>query len=128
MSDNWTRASLRLSSRVANAEDVTKALGVEPSEVRDRHTGEYVWVLDSGLPASTAADEHVESILERLRPNLRALNGFPGGADIFLGFASENGQGGMVLHAALLGELAQYGIDLVLDLYPPEASVSDLSD
>lgn len=37
---------------------------------------------------------------------------------LFLGFGSENGQGGCVL----LADVAELGLDIVLDLYPPGAA------
>ncbi|MFD5929906.1 hypothetical protein [Streptomyces sp. NPDC060333] len=41
---------------------------------------------------------------------------------LFLGFGSENGQGGCVLPAALLADVAGLGRDMVLDLHPPETA------
>jgi hypothetical protein len=42
--------------------------------------------------------------------------------ELCLGFGSENGQGGCVLAARLLAEVGALGLDLVLDLYPPESA------
>ncbi|MFE3230459.1 hypothetical protein [Nocardia sp. NPDC059228] len=39
--------------------------------------------------------------------------------ELFLGFGSQNGQGGGALPADLLADVAALGLDIVLDLYPP---------
>lgn len=42
--------------------------------------------------------------------------------ELFLGYGSENGQGGGVLPAGLLAEVAALGLDIVLDLHPPQTA------
>lgn len=47
--------------------------------------------------------------------------------ELCLGFGSENGQGDCVLPAPLLSEVGAFGLDVVLDLYPPEPTMTDAS-
>jgi hypothetical protein len=106
-------------------DEISRELGIEPTRAARNASGESVWVLESSLPSSSGGDEHVEALLTQLRPHADALRELKGHRDIFLGFASENGQGGMVIPPAALGELAALEIELRLDLYPPQQSDLD---
>ncbi|MCF3128827.1 hypothetical protein [Streptomyces olivochromogenes] len=44
--------------------------------------------------------------------------------ELLLGFGSENGQGGCVLPTEPLTEVCALGLDIVLDLYPPESAAA----
>jgi Domain of unknown function (DUF4279) len=122
MSEKWTRASFRVITTSIAPTDITEQLAMEPTEVSERPTRPRAWILDSGLRSARSAEEHIEALLEKLRPHEAALHGLDADhLEVFLGFSSDNGQGGMVIDARLLGELARLGIDLVLDLYPPES-------
>ena len=58
-----------------------------------------------------------------LEPKLGALKeilSLPGvKGELFLGFGSGNGQGGAIFSPQLLRRVADYGLSLSLDLYPP---------
>lgn len=123
--EKWTRGSFRVTSSELTSDEVSQELDIEPTDLDEHKAGRTIWILESGLSSSNTADEHIDALLTRLRPRAEALRGLKGHCDIFLGFASGNGQGGMVIPPRVLGELAALGIELVLDLYPPEQSGPD---
>lgn len=86
-----------------------------------------MWILGSGLGSGHRLAEHVEALLGRLEGKDEVIADLAGTCtvELFLGFGSENGQGGDVLPASMLSRLGSLGIDVVLDLYPP-ASDEDL--
>jgi hypothetical protein len=129
----WSRACFRVSSDRLGATDITGLLGLEPSSARDKGTRvadrsdayvlpAAVWSLDSGLTSDDSLDLHISALLDILEVRadaVRALCDRGCTVEFFAGFGSENGQGGFVLDAQLLGQTAALGIDLTLDLYPP---------
>lgn len=122
MTSTWVRGSFRIVSSELSPDAIDEVVGLKPTTVFERTNGKVVWILDSGLPASRPAEDHIEALLILLRPRGDELLKVSGTCEMFIGFVAEDGQGGMLLHAPLLGELARFGIDLVLDLYPPEQS------
>jgi hypothetical protein len=89
------------------------------SRVRD----EGLWLLDSELDSSEPIDRHLLVLLERLEPRIDELGALAADAsfDFFVGFASESGQGGVVIGSELLARLTRIQrASLTLDLYPPE--------
>ena len=57
--------------------------------------------------------------LDAKRGALDAIRSRIASIDMFCKFSSENGQGSAELDATLLRRLADQGIDLIIDLYPP---------
>lgn len=128
----WCQASLRISSRSLSCADITRVLMSEPTRCFEKGSiigrgpakrDETLWILESGLPASTCLERHVISLLEFVRRHgavfarLKPECDF----DISCGFSSESGQGGVVLSSIILGEIAAVPMDLLLDLYPPRS-------
>ncbi len=66
---------------------------------------------------------HLEALLQHLEPRRAALEQLRGQARIclFCGFSSGNGQGGFTLTPEVLRRISALGLELVLDLYPPDA-------
>jgi hypothetical protein len=120
MSDKWSKASLRLFSPVMSPDAICEALDI-PASSAIRNTRAVL--VESGLPADRPLDEHVTALIEKIERFAAALTKLRDriDADVFCGFASVNGQGGLTLSAPLLARLGELGLDLTLDLYPPEA-------
>jgi hypothetical protein len=125
MAGEWVRGSFRIVSSELSPTAIDEIVGLEPTSVVERPDGGSVWVLDSGLPPSRPVEDHVEALLRLVRPRGDELRKVRGTCEIFIGFAAEDGQGGMSFLAPVLDELAQLGIDLVLDLYPPERAEAE---
>jgi len=84
-----------------------------------------VWTRESGLPGSVPLDQQIGVLLDLIEPRrskLEALRIDGCTTELFRGFASSNGQGGITLDATLLGRIAALGIALGLDLYSPSRS------
>jgi hypothetical protein len=69
-------------------------------------------------------DEHVAALVQRLEGKDGASRELAASceSELVLGFSSENGQGGCTIPSRLLAVVGQLGLDVVLDLYPPEGS------
>jgi hypothetical protein len=134
MSDKWARASLRITSETLNCDAITEALKTQPSfaankgdpvsrhsprsGVRDLST----WVLESGAGTGDSLEAHLAALLPFLEEHSSQLDQLRSECtlEISCGFSSGNGQGGFVIENDALAKVAQAGLDLVLDLYPPE--------
>ncbi|MFE6822325.1 DUF4279 domain-containing protein [Streptomyces sp. NPDC057690] len=129
----WSVGSIRITSPTVRAEEVSVRLGIVPDEQFERgslmsprnprsHRRESsVWIRRSGLGSDHRLEEHVAALLRLVdgcREELTRLAA-DGELELYLGFGSEDGQGGCVLPAQLLAEVGGLGFDIVLDLYPP---------
>lgn len=139
MEENWNTASLRIGSKTMSAAQITDIMGVKPTQSYEKGTplssrnpksavrDETLWIKESGLDSSVGLNTHIASLIslienkvdifKELLPNCHI--------EIFCGFASQSGQGGFVLDAALLKRLTLIPLDITLDLYP---SVGDKSE
>lgn len=130
----WSAGSLRIVSRTITVEEISAVLGIQPDD-HFEHGGldiacnpdtfrreRSVWILKSGLGSDRWLQEHAEALVRRLEGQREALGRLAESCDLelFLGFGSESGQGGCVLPARLLAEIGSLGLDVVLDLYPPD--------
>jgi hypothetical protein len=130
----WYKVSLRFLGDDLDLPAVTSALGLKP-DVTGR-VGEHiggnpryaiyetnVWVYRYTETDTVAFTEQLSDFIGRLEHRaaaMRELLARPGvTAELFLGFASGNGQGGFTLPASLLARIANLGLDISLDLYPP---------
>lgn len=132
--EKWWRACFRVSSDRLGTTEITRTLGLEPNHAKEKgaraadRPDAYVlpatvWSVDSGLASDDSLDLHISSLLDLLETRADAVRSLAArgcNIEFFTGFASENGQGGVVLDAKLLGRMAALGIDLGLNLYPPE--------
>jgi hypothetical protein len=135
MSEKWSRASLRLVSKVLPPDAISAALGTEfdrsyrlGDQVSPKNSPwvlrrEHVCVLESGLASDQPLPDHVDSLVGKIRPFAMKLASIRDrvDADIFCGFSSSNGQGGFTLSPELLASFVEWNLPLTLDLYPPEA-------
>ena len=125
----WARASLRVVSSTLAPKAIEQAFGVDSDS--SYAAGDAVskrgglrtfngFFLESGLPTNRPLNEHLEALLSRISPFEVALRENPElHADIFCGFSSTNGQGGFTLATELLDRLADLGLPVTFDLYPP---------
>jgi hypothetical protein len=131
--EKWFRASLRIAGEELRPEEVSDLLNLRPTKTRLR--GESVspkarllmtqslWLLESGLSNDRGAPEHLNCLLDLLEPRALEIRALSGNfcVEFFCGFSSGNGQGGFTLDAVTLKRMADLGIALALDLYPPES-------
>ncbi|WP_405792530.1 DUF4279 domain-containing protein [Streptomyces sp. NBC_00029] len=129
----WSAGSIRITSRTVRAEEISVRLGVVPDEQLEqgslmsprnpssarRETS--VWIRRSGLGSDSQLEEHVAALVRLVNGCREELTRLSVDCDLelYLGFGSDNGQGGCVLPAHLLAEVGGLGLDVVLDLYPP---------
>ncbi|MEU9269006.1 DUF4279 domain-containing protein [Streptomyces sp. NPDC048251] len=129
----WSVGSIRITSRTVRAEEISVRLGIVSDEQFERgslmsprnpdsHRRESsVWIRRSGLGSGNRLEEHVAALVRLVDGCREELTRLSADCDLelYLGFGSENGQGGCVLPARLLAEVGGLGLDIVLDLYPP---------
>ncbi|MEV6073462.1 DUF4279 domain-containing protein [Nocardia sp. NPDC052001] len=131
----WTAGTILLKSRTVSASEISARLEITPDRQFERGslmsprnpTGarrkNSVWALESGLANDSDLTDHVRALIglvDGCREELARL-ATDCELTLSLGFGSENGQGGCVLPADLLADVAGLGLDLLLDLYPPRA-------
>lgn len=135
-SENWTAVSLRISSRDLTCAEITEALRLKPTECFEKGTpasprnpNSYrreaaIWLLASGLGDDRDATEHFEALLQQIEPRRAELESLRSSCTVefFVGFSSDNGQGGFVLPAELCSRIGKLPIALSLDLYPPSGT------
>lgn len=132
----WSAGAIRLVSRTVSAAEISACLGIEADEQFERGSlmsprnpagarrKSSVWIRRSGLAADSDLADHVRVLVglaDGCREELARLS-VDCDLELFLGFGSENGQGGCVLPAGLLADVGALGFDIVLDLYPPGAA------
>jgi hypothetical protein len=131
--EKWSSAAFCAYSDTMSPEQMEATFGVAPtrshqigeprsksgrSGVHDRH----YYSIQSSAVESAALDVHIEEILSLLEPRENHLKQLRHKASlcILCGFSSGSGQGGFSLSPALLSRLAHLGLEVVLDLYPPD--------
>ena len=130
----WSSASLRISSEIITIKEICEILNTNASNSFAKGTlldtrnpnsllrPENLWILNSNLNDSLPLEKHIEELtnfLEQKSENLKKLIG-KCEFEVFCGFSSTSGQGGVLLSANLLKRITVFPIDIVLDLYPPE--------
>ncbi|WP_405834404.1 DUF4279 domain-containing protein [Streptomyces sp. NBC_01176] len=130
----WSAGSIRITSRTVSVHEISGRLGITADQQFERDSlmsprnptsarrETSVWIRRSGLPEDTDLTDHVRALVELLDGRREELAGLSVDCvlELLLGFGSESGQGGCVLPAHLLAEVGALGLDIVLDLYPPE--------
>ena len=134
--DMWSTGSIRIMSQAVSAREISVRLGLtaggefergslmSPRNPASARRESSVWVLQSGLPDNSDLAEHVRALVglvDGCREELGRLSD-DCELELFLGCGSETGRGGCVLPTDLLAEVASLGLDIVLDLYPPETA------
>ncbi len=128
-------AVLRIASEVKSIDDIINILCTRPTRSfikgepyskrnpNSRKRECNLWLLESGLDGKESLESHIRQILQFMKVKADALEKLQLECeiDIMCSFASENGQGGFTMDHELLKELSVYLVDLVVNLYPPEA-------
>jgi Domain of unknown function (DUF4279) len=129
---------VRISGEALEPENISRLLALKPTrthlrgESRSRHGKaaelswkESLWLLQSPLDASGDPAEQLKWLLDVLEPKSSLIKTLAKDyqLDLFCGFSSASGQGGFKLDANTLRRLADLGIPLTLDLYPPAAQL-----
>ncbi|GIG64724.1 DUF4279 domain-containing protein [Phytomonospora endophytica] len=136
-STKWSAGSILITSRTVSPDEISERLRLLPDEQFERGSltsprnpssarrDSNLWARKSGLGSDADLAEHVGALVQLVtgcRDELRLLS-VDCDLKLFLGFSSDNGQGGCVLPAPLLAEIGALGFDVVFDLYhPPEVS------
>lgn len=132
----WSAGAIRITSRTVTADEISGRLGIAADQQFERDSlmsprnptsarrETSVWIKRSGLPDDSGLADHVRALVDLAGGRREALVGLSVDCnlELCLGFGSENGQGGCVLPAHLLCEVGALGLDIVLDLYPPESA------
>ena len=132
----WFRVSLRLAGETLDPHRVEELLGLETSTLgikgcarlgkNGRRYAPYetnLWVHKQNLGSDVCFNEQIEALFEALADRTEELRklchteGIEG--ELFCGFSSRNGQGGDSISPGNLRRVAEAGLFLTLDLYPP---------
>ena len=136
--EKWYAVSLRLCGDSLDPTNVERLTGLSPTTVglkgekrRGKQGREYapyetnIWVYSLRAPNDACFEDQLHALFASLGPRrtaLKALCSMPGiEGEIFLGFSSGNGQGGDTISPNILALIADTGLSLSLDLYPPTA-------
>jgi Domain of unknown function (DUF4279) len=133
----WYRASLRLSGDLLPIDEIESKLGLKASSIGKKGLplNNYksqilntplktnIWCSEKLAENDVPLENQIELYLEKLEPKkefLREILSLPDvEGEFFLGFSSENGQGGAYFSAELLKKVSDLGLSLSFDLYPP---------
>ena len=134
--DKWYAVSLRLSGDSLDPMSVEPLIGLSPTTVglkgqnrkgtQGREYAPYetnIWVYSHSGPDNSGFEDRLRAVFSLLgsrRSALKTLCTTPGiEGEMFLGFSSDCGQGGDTISAEVLALMADTGLSLSLDLYPP---------
>lgn len=133
----WYRASLRLMGDFLPIDEIEVKLGLRAKSIGKKGfpLNHYkspivntpletnVWCAENLAGNDVSLENQIELYLEKLEPKkdvLREILSLPNvEGEFFLGFSSENGQGGAYFTPELLRRVSDLGLALSLDLYPP---------
>ncbi len=127
----WVKLTLRIASEVLSADEIQTRLNDVPSETirkgepvskRNPHGPahrESICFFESPRPEDVSPEEHLTWLFEfcdRHRAELHSLAGACT-TEAWLGYGSDNGQGGFSLTSQQMAKLGSMGVDIVVDLY-----------
>jgi Domain of unknown function (DUF4279) len=133
----WYRASLRLKGDSLPIDEIESKLELKANSIGKKgfSLNRYkspilnepletnVWYAEKLTENNVPLENQIEIYLEKLEPKrkyLQEILSLPNvEGEFFLGFSSENGQGGAYFSAELLKRVSDLGLSLSLDLYPP---------
>ncbi len=136
----WYRLSLRLMGDLLPIDEIEDRLGLKPDYIgrKGRHIADNphygllptnIWSFRPQFSREVEFAEQIEfmlKVLESKSEELQKIIQLPGvEAQLFLGFGSDNGQGGAHFPADLLLRVGRLGLDIDLDLYPPSEMQED---
>jgi len=122
--------SLRISSAALDVAQITKELGLAPTQTRtvgERRSADKVWdkalweleVFPKGRSDWDSLEAGLAALLKIFVPHTRALHEYRKNHDVFIwcGHFSSSFDGGLHLSAEILKALGDFGAPLVLDSY-----------
>jgi hypothetical protein len=120
----WAQASLRVASEELDADAIAEMLGRRATSTRESEGDPTftVWFLESGLDPSAPIEDHLYILMAGLRDRRSELRKLAERANVEVWLSYSPGLGGhrsAVFDHAVLSELGELGLDLVLDPYPP---------
>jgi hypothetical protein len=128
----WSKAAFCVYGETLQPDEINRDLGLQATNSglkggrqskypRARELRTSIWILGSPLDEHLPLQDHLKWLLDALEPKLNVVRGIAKQYDAKLscGYSSESGQGGCSFDAALLDRLANLGVPLVLNLYPP---------
>ena len=142
----WYRAGLRLSGDLLPIDEIESKLELKASSIGKKGVplNHYkspmlntpletnVWCAEKLTENDVPLENQIELYLEKLEPKKESLQEILSLPDVegefFLGFSSENGMGGAYFSAELLKRVADLGLSLSLDLYPPSDFEEDTDE
>ncbi len=82
----------------------------------------HYYSIQSMSNSTDPMEKHIDEIITQLEQRLEKIKRLEEKANLYLfcGFSSGNGQGGFSLSPEMLTRLSRLGLELALDLYPPE--------
>lgn len=133
--EKWHRASFRLMGDNLPIEEIEDRLDLDADSIYKK--GEHiqdnpclakyktnVWVSDSSADSIVPFEEQITKLLDVLESKEKELKSILALPDVegemFLSFSSGNGQGGTYFSSNLLARLANCGLAIHLNLYPPD--------
>jgi hypothetical protein len=138
----YSSATLRLFTLEKSVGFISTALEVEPSlcsligepVLPSKPDGDKfsqsVWMLDSKHDESEPLDVHISSLCDQIRRRMdefTAIKGRLESGDFFCMFSSESGQGSCIISSHNLSLIGACGMDLIIDLYPPDGEAVEAS-
>lgn len=132
--DKWSSCVFRVSSSRLSVAEITRVLNSEPTSAQDKGEPKSkrapergvrdfsVWLMESGVGDDKPLNEHLAALLPFIESHAEEIRSLSKDCtvDLVCGFSSGNGQGGFVLEHDVLKKIGEAGLDIVLDLYPPE--------
>lgn len=133
----WYRVSLRLMGDSLPIDEIEtklelpassvgkkgESLNVYKSPILNTPLGTNVWCAEYLTENDVLLENQIEVWLEKLEPKkaeLMEILSIPNvEGELFLGFSSENGQGGAYFTSDILRRVSELGLALSFDLYPP---------
>jgi len=129
---NEARVTFRVVSDDLDPKQITERMGLTADEQhrkgdlrrkgrnRDWYYPRGGWHLESQLPPTARVEDHLSHLLDRLEGTVDVIakliaEGYQ--VDFYIGYFSNQGQGGPLFSAELLRRLANFGAEVGLDIY-----------
>lgn len=127
----WNVASLRISSNILSAVEITNIIGLSPTSFRvkgelmskrnpkSQKHGLNLWILDSGLPDCNDIEEHLKKLGSLIESKIFELQSLEDKCemDIFCGITLKGGQNTLLLTSEIIKKISLIPLDLVFDIY-----------
>jgi hypothetical protein len=133
--EKWTRVSIRVASQRLTAAEIQTMVGEAPATKAERgdkisqhspqagvHNSSWC-SYNSPVPSDGPPQAHIEWLTEFIMGHAQAIEALKDDCefDARMSFSSRSGQGAFTLDGATLSTLGRLGVQLHVDLYPPDA-------